>query len=93
MTVEMFKGDHGLGLCTACMEDYIAARAEADAASVNGGTPKAMPQVQWAITWAPALRPVPGPLRWAVVALPSCYGHLVSVPAQPDEPGLILPRR
>ena len=58
-------GDHGLGFCYSCIVDYAAAR----------GAGTGPPPVLHAITLAPAALPMPAGV--GMVALPSCYEHLV----------------
>lgn len=89
-----YQGDHGLGLCLACLNERIAVdRGNAAArAAGDGKLTQVLPIVNWAITLAPAAVPVPGPLANMLVPQPSCYNHLISVTPRPAGPSLLVPR-
>lgn len=91
------RGDFGLGLCLACLRDHLQA-AQAAAAAGTGGPPAsklppAMPH--FAIALAPSPVPVPGPggeiIGMTVIALPSCYDHLMTVNPTAPRRGLLIP--
>jgi hypothetical protein len=94
---DAYNTDHGLGLCLACLNERIAAERDLAAARAKDASAKQrepLPAVRWAITMAPALVPVPGPLQMMLVPQPSCYVHLVPItPEPPPGSGLLLPGR
>jgi hypothetical protein len=94
------RGDFGLGLCLACVKDHVEAARAITAARAKGGPRPleglAMPRApHFAITMAPSPVPVPGPdgapMGVGLVTLPSCYDHLVSVPAGAPSGRLLVP--
>lgn len=81
-------GDMGIGLCLSCLGQfqqdvikYKTAR-EARAPATTPRTPR------FAITFAPSPQPVPGPggdpIGIMLVALPTCYQHLMRGDARGD---------
>jgi len=88
------RGDFGLGLCLACLRDHLQA-AQAAAAAKKGGPPGLPPAApHFAITMAPSPVPVPGPggeaIGIAVIALPSCYDHLMTTNPMAPRRGLLV---
>jgi hypothetical protein len=91
------RGDFGLGLCLACLRDHLQAVA-AVAAEKSGGppAPPAKPRIpHFAIALAPSPIPVPGPtgepIGMTVIALPSCYDHLMTTSPMAPRRGLLVP--
>ncbi len=92
------RGDFGLGLCLACLRDHLQAAQEAAAARAGGPAgpkPPAPAMPHFAIALAPSPVPVPGPtgeiVGMTVIALPSCYDHLMTVNPSAPRRGLLVP--
>ena len=92
------RGDFGLGLCLACLRDHMQASAgHANRKAAHGDAPAAGPPPRmphFAIALAPSPVTVPGPtgemIGMTVIALPSCYDHLMTTnPMAPR--GLLIP--
>jgi hypothetical protein len=88
------RGNFGLGLCLACLNEHMMAAAQTAAALANPERTVALPrpprQPHFAITMAPSPVPVPGPdgtvQGLGIVTLPSCYDHLTTTAPGPAAP-------
>jgi hypothetical protein len=72
-------GDMGLGLCLACVTAHKQAVQQGKLTPAQAGMP------QFAVTMAPTMVPVPGPLSVMTVAVPACYDHLAAAGPAPQE--------